>query len=75
MPRKSYDQLVAFGDGPVEMRETVKCGSYAVGIASDEIRRFGMNDDKRTRLICAGAKAIIPDFSQGDLLWKFLRLP
>ena len=71
----AYDQLVAFGDGPVEMRETVKCGSYAVGIASDEIRRFGMNDDKRTRLICAGAKAIIPDFSQGDLLWKFLRLP
>ena len=71
----AYDQLVTFGDGPVEMRETVKRGSYAVGIASDEVRRFGMNYEKRTRLICSGAKAIIPDFSQRDLLWKFLRLP
>ena len=70
-----YNELVSFGDGPVEMRETVKRGSYAVGIASDEVRRFGMQFDKRTRLICAGAKAIIPDFSQSDLLWKFLRLP
>jgi len=70
-----YNELVSFGDGPVEMRETVKRGSYAVGIASDEVRRFGMHLDKRTRLICAGAKAIIPDFSQSDLLWKFLRLP
>lgn len=71
----AYGQLAAFGDGPVEMRETVKRGSYAVGIASDELRRFGMNPDKRRRLICAGAKAIIPDFSQRDRLWSFLRLP
>ena len=71
----AFDHLAAFGDGPVEMRETVKRGCYAVGIASDEIRRFGMSLEKRQRLICAGAKAIIPDFSQRDLLWKFLRLP
>jgi len=71
----AFDQLAAFGDGPVEMRETVKRGSYAVGIASDEVRRFGMSEEKRARLIRAGAKAIIPDFSQRDLLWKFLRLP
>ena len=71
----AYDQLVTFGDGPVEMRETVKRGGYAVGIASDEVRRFEMNFEKRKRLIRAGAKAVVPDFSQGDLLWKFLRLP
>jgi hypothetical protein len=71
----AHDQLIAFGDGPVEMRETVKRGSYAVGIASDEVRRFGPNFEKRTRLICAGAKAIVPDFSQGAVLWDFLRLP
>ncbi|XHR30478.1 MAG: PfkB family carbohydrate kinase [Chthoniobacteraceae bacterium] len=71
----NYEQLIAFGDGPVEMRETIKRGAYAVGIASDEVRRFGPNLEKRTRLICAGAKAIIPDFSQGSTLWKFLRLP
>jgi rfaE bifunctional protein kinase chain/domain len=69
------DQLAAFGDGPVEMRETVKRGSYAVGIASDEVRRFGPNLEKRTRLICAGAKVVLPDFSQGELLARFLRLP
>ena len=71
----AFGQLAAFGDGPVEMRETVKRGSYAVGIASDEVRRFGLNADKRRRLICAGAKAIIPDFSQSAQLWSFLRLP
>jgi rfaE bifunctional protein kinase chain/domain len=67
--------LVTFGDGPVEMRETVKRGGYAVGIASDEVRRFGMNFKKRTRLVRSGAKALVPDFSQRSLLWKFLRMP
>jgi len=69
------DHLVTFGDGPVEMRETVKHGGYAVGVASDEVRRFGMNFSKRKRLIRSGAKALVPDFSQRALLWKFLRLP
>ena len=47
----AYGQLVTFGDGPVEMRETVKRGGYAVGLASDEVRRFDMNLEKRTRLM------------------------
>jgi rfaE bifunctional protein kinase chain/domain len=71
----AFEQLATFGDGPVEMRETVKHRSYAVGVASDEIRRFGMNLRKRTRLIRAGAMAVVPDFSQWQLLWKYLRLP
>jgi len=71
----AYDQLITFGDGPVEMRETVKRGGFALGIASDEVRRFDLNLEKRTRLIRAGAKAIVPDFSQGEMLWNFLRLP
>ena len=70
-----FGQLVAFGDGPVEIRETIRRGGYAVGIASDEVRRFGANREKRARLIRAGAQAVIPDFSQPDTLWKFLRLP
>jgi len=68
-------QLVTFGDGPVEMRETVKHRGYTAGVASDEVRRFGMNYKKRARLIRSGAMAVIPDFSQWELLWKFLRLP
>jgi len=62
------DQLVVFGDGPVEIRETCKRGGRAVGIASDEIRRFGLNAAKRTRLIKAGAHLIIPDYSEMEQL-------
>lgn len=59
----SGSELVVVGDGPVEMRECRKRGGIAIGIASDEIRRHGLNPEKRTRLIKAGAQAIIPDFS------------
>jgi len=56
--------LVTIGDGPVEIRETQKRGGLSIGIASDEIRRFGLNPAKRKRLIQAGADIIIPDYSQ-----------
>ncbi len=65
-------QLCCFGDGPVELRETRKQGGIAVGVASDEVRRFGLNMEKRTRLIKAGADVIVPDFSQASALSKFL---
>jgi phosphoglycolate phosphatase-like HAD superfamily hydrolase len=65
-------RLVTFGDGPVEMRETHRRGGLAVGVASDEVRRFGLNPAKRARLIRAGASLIVPDFSQMDDLLGFL---
>ncbi|MFZ4776086.1 MAG: PfkB family carbohydrate kinase [Terrimicrobiaceae bacterium] len=71
----AFDQLMTFGDGPVEMRETIRRGSYTVGVASDEMRRFGINHVKRNRLIRAGAHLIVPDFSQWERLWEVLRLP
>ncbi len=58
------ETIVTFGDGPVEMRETRKRDGFAVGIASDEVRRYGMNAAKRARLIRAGADLVIPDYSQ-----------
>jgi hypothetical protein len=62
-------QIVTFGDGPVEIRETHKRGGLTIGVASNEQRRYGLNAHKRTRLIKAGADIIIPDFSQmGELL-------
>ena len=67
-------QLVTFGDGPVEIRETRKRGGLAVGLASDEVRRFGLNPVKRARLIRAGADLIVPDFSQIDKLLALLKL-
>lgn len=66
--------IVTFGDGPVEIRETQKRGGLTVGIASNELRRYGLNQSKRTRLIKAGADIIIPDFSQADRLLKLLNI-
>jgi rfaE bifunctional protein kinase chain/domain len=64
--------LVTIGDGPVEIRETQKRGGLSIGIASDEIRRFGLNPRKRKRLIQAGADIIIPDYSQLEALLNLL---
>ncbi len=68
-------EFAVFGDGPVEIRECRKHEGIAIGIASNEIRRHGLNPDKRTRLIKAGAHVIIPDFSQQkdliDLLFNY----
>jgi rfaE bifunctional protein kinase chain/domain len=63
-------ELITFGDGPVEIRETKKRGGITVGVASDEVRRFGINAVKRTRLIQAGADFIIPDYAQLPLLMQ-----
>ncbi len=57
-------ELAVFGDGPVEMYECRRNGGIAIGVASDEIRRYGLNIEKRERLIKSGAHMIIPDFSQ-----------
>ncbi|HTY36549.1 MAG TPA: PfkB family carbohydrate kinase [Bacteroidota bacterium] len=69
---ESREQILTFGDGPVEIRETHKRGGYAIGVASDEVRRYGLNPSKRTRLIEAGADLIIPDFSQLEQLQTIL---
>jgi len=65
-------ELITFGDGPVEIRETKKRGGITVGIASDEVRRFGLNTVKRSRLIRAGADIIIPDYAQLPILMQYL---
>jgi rfaE bifunctional protein kinase chain/domain len=65
-------ELAVFGDGPVEIRECRKRDGIAVGVATNEIRRHGLNPEKRARLVKAGAHIIIPDFSQQDRLLKLL---
>jgi rfaE bifunctional protein kinase chain/domain len=67
--------LVTFGDGPVEVRETARRGGRTIGVASDELRRFGWNMRKRTRLIRAGADLVVPDFSQWKVLCRLLGVP
>jgi phosphoglycolate phosphatase-like HAD superfamily hydrolase len=70
----AFSEVATFGDGPVEMRETHKRGGITIGIASNELKRFGLNQSKRTRLIKAGADVIIPDFSQYPQLLKLLNI-
>jgi len=65
-------ELVVFGDGPVELRECRKRDGIAIGVASDEIRRHGLNEEKRARLIKAGAQVVIGDFSRWNDLLKLL---
>jgi len=68
----SGPELACFGDGPVEIRETKKHNGIAIGVASDEVRRYGLNIKKRERLIKAGADLIIPDYSQAKRLLSYL---
>lgn len=55
-------ELLGFGDGYVEMENVRDVGGYAVGVASNEAERQGIDEWKRERLIRAGADAIIPDY-------------
>jgi hypothetical protein len=55
---------MVIGDGPVEMLEGRRVVALCIGVASDEVRRHGINHAKRRRLIRAGAHVIVPDYSQ-----------
>jgi len=65
-------ELAVFGDGPVELRQARRAGGLAVGIASDEVRRYGLNTAKRSRLVRAGAHLLVPDFSDPSSVWAIL---
>jgi phosphoglycolate phosphatase len=67
-------QLLAFGDGFVEIEETRRAGGVAVGVASDEEKREGINAWKRDRLVRAGADIIVGDYRQQDELLAVLGL-
>ncbi len=70
----SGTEFVTFGDGPVEMREARGRGGVTVGVASNELQRFGLDESKRARLIRAGADIVVPDFSQLDRLLEVLQV-
>jgi len=55
-------QILGMGDGFVEIEELKKVGGLAIGVASNEETRTGVNDWKRNRLIRAGADIIIGDY-------------
>jgi phosphoglycolate phosphatase len=68
-------ELLAFGDGPVEIQNTKQFGGLAVGIASDETRPGSAGTDpvKRQLLLEAGADLIAPDYQEIPALLVWLR--
>lgn len=65
-------ELIGFGDGVVEAQEVKRAGGTFIGVASAEPGQTGINAEKRTRLIAAGADAIIPDYAKQDEMLKWL---
>lgn len=68
----SGEELLGFGDGYVEIENVREAGGFAVGVASNEAERKGVDLWKRSRLLGAGANAIIPDFSNLAELTQYL---
>lgn len=66
--RLAGEELLVVGDGKVEIAIAREMGALALGVASDEVRRRGVNPAKRARL-AAGAQAIVGDFTnQAEIL-------
>ena len=66
------EHLVVFGDGYVEMEVARERQAVAVGVASDEIRKTGVDHWTRERLIKAGADFIISDFTKAEEMFSLL---
>lgn len=64
------NELMVVGDGPVEIRECRKKEGLAVGMATHEDGSQEVNQEKRRRLILAGAQVILPDYRDGKHLLK-----
>lgn len=72
--RISGDQLLAFGDGYVEIENTKEVGGLAVAVASDEANNGSgrMDEWKRKRLMGVGADVCIPDYRDLNPLLELL---
>ena len=55
-------ELIGFGDGYVEIENVREAGGFAIGAATNEQERGGIDEWKRERLIRAGANIIVPDY-------------
>lgn len=65
-------ELISFGDGYVEIEDTKAAGGIAIGLATNEAARSGIDEWKRERLIASGADVIMPNFTPFPELWRFL---
>ncbi|RIV22926.1 HAD family hydrolase [Alicyclobacillaceae bacterium I2511] len=67
-------ELLVVGDGPVEIELGANYGAVVLGVASDESKRRGVSEVKKTRLINAGAQAIVGDYEQSGLIFQWLQV-
>jgi hypothetical protein len=58
----------------VEIEEIKRVGGVAVAVASDEVKRSGINAWKRDRLVRAGADMVIPEYRCREALLEYLFL-
>ena len=70
--RLSTGELAVIGDGPAEIEYARAASGLAIGVASTEDERSGVDSRKRSLLIAAGADVIIPDFNQPAALLAYL---
>jgi phosphoglycolate phosphatase-like HAD superfamily hydrolase len=66
------EELLGFGDGFVEIEEIKRAGGVAVAVASDEVKRRGVQAWKRNRLVQAGADIVVPEYRQHARLLDYL---
>ena len=65
-------EVVSLGDGITEIKEAKDAGALAVGVASNEATRTGIDETKRELLIQAGADIIVSDFREQQELMTYL---
>jgi len=68
------ENLLCFGDGPVEILHAQELGGMAVAVASDENQNGSgrMDSVKRAQLMDAGAHVVIPDYRDAPQLLDVL---
>ena len=66
------EELLGFGDGYVEIENIKNVGGFACGVATDEVKRSGIDEWKRNRLKSVNADIIIPDFTGTPELITYL---
>jgi phosphoglycolate phosphatase-like HAD superfamily hydrolase len=70
----SGPELLIVGDGYVEIQNGRDVDAVTAGIYTPERNRYHMNDNKRERLLRAGAHLLAPDLSEGKAMLDYLRI-
>jgi phosphoglycolate phosphatase len=66
------EELLVVGDGKVEIQIGNEISAVVLGVNSFEKNSYGMNADKKDRLINAGAQMLVPDFRDYKMLIEYL---